>query len=160
MLRAAAYCDDPEHAEDIAAILSRDIYVGVPAEIILTSLPGVVARRSASARANADASVFFANAANFPWRSQAQWFLREMARWGYLGADADLTSASAVFRPDLYAQAARSLGLSVPTAGVKTEGYHAGSWLLPASPTPILMGPDRFLDGARFDPDPGLGPGA
>src|SRR2546430_16836333 len=27
---------------------------------------------------NTDVSVFFANAANFPWRSHAKWFLREM----------------------------------------------------------------------------------
>jgi len=96
--------------------------------------------------------VFFANAANFPWRSHAQWFLREMRRWGHLDADADLDAATAIFRPELYAQAARSLGLPVPTAESKTEGLHAGPWLLPALPAPIPMGPDCFLDGARFDP--------
>ena len=158
LLQAAAYCDNPDHGEAVAAILSQDIYIGLPAEIISTSLPGAALRRSGSSPGNADTSVFFANAANFPWRSHAQWFLREMARWGYLGANADLQPANAVYRPDLYAQAARSLGLPVPAAEIKTEGYHRERWLLPAAPASIPMGSDGFLDGARFDPTvPGAG---
>jgi len=77
-----------------------------------------------------------------------------MRRWGYLDAGADLdAAAAAVFRPELYAEAARSLGLPVPAAEGKTEGQHAGPWLLPALPAPIPMGPDCFLDGVRFDPE-------
>ncbi|MBV8120617.1 MAG: nitrate transporter, partial [Alphaproteobacteria bacterium] len=66
--------------------------------------------------------------------------------------DADLWSATAVFRPELYASAARSLGLSVPASTMKTEGFHRGRWLLPGLPTPIAMGSDQFLDGAVFVP--------
>jgi NitT/TauT family transport system ATP-binding protein/nitrate/nitrite transport system substrate-binding protein len=150
VLRAAAYCDEPAHAPAVAAILAQDRYLGLPAEIIQTSLPGAVARRTV--RAGADVSVFFANAANFPWRSQALWFLAQMRRWGYLGAGADDTAAAAIFRPDLYAQAARSLKLAVPASPIKSEGRHAAPWLLPATPEPIAMGRDRFLDGAVFDP--------
>jgi two-component system, oxyanion-binding sensor len=154
LLRAAAFCDDPANAPEVALLLSQHKYLGLPAEIIQTSLPGAASRRSQTAFANADVSVFFANAANFPWRSHAQWFLREMRRWGYLDAEAGLDAATAIFRPELYAQAARSLGLPVPTADGKTEGQHAGPWLLPALPAPIPMGPDSFLDGVRFDPEP------
>ncbi len=152
LLRAAGYCDMPANAPGIAALLSQEKYLGLPAEIIQTSLPGAASRQVAGSVANADESVFFANAANFPWRSHAQWFLREMKRWGYLGTDAELAIATAIFRPELYALAARSLGLAVPAAEVKSEGQHAGRWLLPALPAPIPMGPDSFLDGARFDP--------
>jgi ABC-type nitrate/sulfonate/bicarbonate transport system substrate-binding protein len=154
LLRAAEYCDTPSSAPAVAALLSQEKYLGLPAEIIQTSLPGAASRRSATSFANADESVFFANAANFPWRSHAQWFLREMTRWGYIGRDADQAIATAIFRPELYAQAARSLGLAVPAAEVKREGQHAGPWLLPALPAPIPMGPDSFLDGAQFDPAP------
>ena len=125
----------------------------MPAEVIQTSLPGAASRQSPAPFGNADVSVFFANAANFPWRSHAQWFLREMRRWGYLDAGADLAAATTIFRPELYAQAAHSLGLSVPTTECKTEGLHAAPWLLPALPEPIPMGPDCFLDGVRFDPE-------
>ena len=149
VLRAAAYCDDPVNAAPVAAILAQDHYLRLPAAIIMTSLPG--ARGRHGGRLEADVSVFSGNAANFPWRSHAQWFLAQMRRWGYLDDDVDVALAAAIFRPDLYAQAAASLGFSVPAALVKTEGYHAADWLLPASPTPITMGPDCFIDGAQFD---------
>ncbi len=134
LLRAAKYCDRPANAPEVAGLLSQDKYLGLPAEIIQTSLPGAASRRSQTLFTNADVSVFFANAANFPWRSHAQWFLRQMRRWGYLSGDPDPEAATAIFRPELYTQAARSLGLPVPTADWKTEGQHAGPWLLPALP--------------------------
>jgi ABC-type nitrate/sulfonate/bicarbonate transport system substrate-binding protein len=147
LLKAARHCDTAEQAPEVAALLSRREYLDLPADIVGTSLPGALS-------GNADRSVFFANAATYPWRSHAQWFLREMARWGYLDGGADLSAAPAVFRPDLCAQAARSLDLPVPASEVKSEGTHGAAWLLPASPAPIAMGPDRFLDGGRFAPTP------
>ncbi|HXP06749.1 MAG TPA: CmpA/NrtA family ABC transporter substrate-binding protein [Stellaceae bacterium] len=150
VLRAAAYCDDPRNVPSVATILAQENYLRLPAQIISTSLPG--AQTHGSEGSSADVSVFFANAANFPWRSHAQWFLAQMQRWGYLGENADLDAATAIFRPDLFAQAASSLGLPVPAASTKTEGYHSADWMLPALPAPILMGSDSFIDGAVFDP--------
>ena len=152
LLRAAAYCDDPVNASAVAAILAQDRYLGLDAETIRTSLPGATSRQAIGVSADADISVFFANAANFPWRSHALWFLGQMRRWGYVGVDVDLKAASAIFRPDLFVSAASALGLSVPTVWVKSEGSHSAPWLLPAEPMPIPMGPDRFMDGASFDP--------
>ena len=147
VLRAAAYCDDPGNASTVAALLAQEHYLGLPADIIATSLPGAPAMPAV-----ADISTFCAGATNFPWKSHAEWFLREMRRWGYLDADADAKSAAAIFRPDLYAQAAATLGMPVPTAWIKSEGRHATDWQLLASPHPIVMGPDLFMDGASFDP--------
>lgn len=147
ILRAAAYCDNPANAPCVAAILSERHYLGVPAEIILTSLPGAALR----SRSAADVSVFFTNAANVPWQSHAQWFLGQMRRWGYV-REGGTDNAVTIFLPELYAKAARSLGLPVPTAPVKSEGYHCCSWSLPAYPSPIPMGADRFIDGLAFDP--------
>ena len=152
LLRAAAYCDDPANARDLAQMLAEPGYLGLPAETILTSLPGAVARRTASGRGDADVSVFFANAATFPWRSQAEWFLRQLNRWGYLDAGVDTSAACGIFRPELYAEAAHSMALPVPALPWKSEGAHEAGWLLPASPRAIAMGPDRFLDGAAFAP--------
>jgi two-component system, oxyanion-binding sensor len=151
VLRAASYCDRPANAPQVAELLAREEYLGLPAEVLLTSLPGAAIRRSESAAANADTSVFFGNAANFPWRSHAVWFLHQMARWGYVRDNTDLASAAAIFRSDLYAGAARSLGLPIPPVAFKSEGRHHESWLLPASPAPVEMGPDCFLDGVVFD---------
>jgi ABC-type nitrate/sulfonate/bicarbonate transport system substrate-binding protein len=152
LLQAAMYCDNPANAPAVAAVLAQDRYLGLPANIIWTSLPGTGGQEGGPG--DADTSVFFANAATFPWRSQARWFLGQMRRWGYLDETADLDAAAAIFRPDLYAQAAGSLGLPVPTEAVKSEGRHSATWMMPASPTPIAMGPDRFIDGAVFDPMP------
>lgn len=147
LLRAAAYCDEAANAAAVAELLAQDRYLSLPAEIIRTSLPGAAA-------SDADVSLFFANAATFPWRSHAEWFLGQMRRWGYLDPMADLAAAAAIFRPELYARAARSLGLPVPAAPRKSEGHHAAAWQLAAVPTPIAMGPDQFMDGARLDADP------
>jgi NitT/TauT family transport system ATP-binding protein/nitrate/nitrite transport system substrate-binding protein len=154
LLKAAIYCDAPVHAPVIAALLAQKSYLDLPADVILTSLPGAASRQAKTPLAAVDELVFFGNAATFPWQSHAQWFLRELARWGYLDGINDPADASAVFRPDLYAQAARSLGLPVPMSETKGEGHHAEGWLLPASPAPIQMGPDSFVDGARFDAAP------
>jgi two-component system, oxyanion-binding sensor len=151
VLRAATYCDDPANARDVALVLAQDRYLGLPAETILTSLPGAALRRPPEASCDADISVFFANAANFPWRSHALWFLEQMRRWGYLGADTDTAAAAAIFRPDLFAEAANSLGLPIPTVASKTEGTHATPWQQLAASAPIAMGPDLFIDGATFD---------
>jgi ABC-type nitrate/sulfonate/bicarbonate transport system substrate-binding protein len=148
LLRAAEFCDIPANAPKVAEILAQDIYLGLPADVIATSLP------STAAPSNADRSVFFANTATFPWLSQAQWLLGEMRRWGYLGTAVEPQKIASIFRPDLYAMAATSLGLPVPAATAKNEGTHDGPWLLPAQPQPIAMGPDRFMDGATFDPAP------
>ena len=150
LLRAAAYCDDPANAPRVAAILAQDRYLGLPAEIILASLPGALSRQAEGARGGADVSVFFANAANFPWRSQALWFLGQMRRWGYVGADVVPATAVSIFRPELFATAARALGLPVPELSSKDEGGHRAPWLLPASPVPISMQPDLFMDGPSF----------
>ncbi|HUI34821.1 MAG TPA: CmpA/NrtA family ABC transporter substrate-binding protein [Stellaceae bacterium] len=148
ILRSAVYCDNPGNASSVAAILAERQYLAVPPDIVLTSLPGATSRD----RSDADISVFFANAANVPWQSHAQWFLGQMQRWGYVAKNEAAGAAVAIFRPELYAQAARSLGLPVPEAPVKSEGRHSSDWLLPASPTPIPMGPDSFIDGSVFDP--------
>jgi NitT/TauT family transport system ATP-binding protein/nitrate/nitrite transport system substrate-binding protein len=152
ILRAAAYCDDPANAPAVAAILAQDRYLGLPEAILLSSLPGAAARRATAEPADADVSIFFANAATFPWRSHAWWFLAQLRRWGFVGGDADLAAATEIFRPEIYAEAARSLGLAVPNAAVKSEGYHGAPRLVPGSPTPITLGPDRFIDGAVFAP--------
>lgn len=147
MLRAAAFCDAPTNAAAVAGLLAQEHYLGLPADIIMTSLPG-----TAAARVVADIPTFSANAANVPWPSHAKWFLSQMRRWGYLGVDADAQSAVAIFRPDLYADAAAAIGMPVPATPIKSEGRHESTWLLPASPRPIAMGPDTFIDGAVFDP--------
>jgi two-component system, oxyanion-binding sensor len=152
LLRAAAYCDEAANATAVAAVLAQDHHLGLAAEVILTSLPGAALRRAAETYPEADVSLFFANTANFPWPSQALWFCDQMRRWSYVGAEVDRQAAAAIFRPDLFIEAAQMLGIAVPETWVKSEGGHSTRWSLPASPAPIRMGPDRFMDDAFFAP--------
>ncbi len=147
LLRAARFCDEPVHAAAIAAILSRETYLDMTAEMILSSVA------SGNDSANEAGSVLLAHAAPVPWRSHALWMLREMARWGFLSVDLDFSAiANAIYRPDLYAIAAAQTGVSTPLVESKTEGTHHGTWALEARTTPITMGPDLFCDGRVFDP--------
>ncbi|MBF0325062.1 CmpA/NrtA family ABC transporter substrate-binding protein [Magnetospirillum moscoviense] len=139
VVAAARWCDD--NPSELAEILSQPAYVNVPLD---------VARRSLEAPSR---PIFHAHAANFPWRSQALWFLSQMQRWNQLGSGVDTRRvAEDVYRPDLYRLAALELGLPVPLVDHKTEGSHAGPWVLDKATAPIAMGADTFLDGARFDP--------
>jgi NitT/TauT family transport system ATP-binding protein/nitrate/nitrite transport system substrate-binding protein len=144
-LRGAQFCDSPDNADDIAAMLARDDYLAVDRAFIRTSLPNDDGSQKGS--------VFFASAANFPWRSHAAWILAGMAKWGYLGQTIDRVAlARQVYRPDLFRDAALRVGLSVPTQDSKIEGAHGAPWLLDGEPTAIAMGFDSFCDGALFDP--------
>lgn len=136
LLRAAQFCDDPANAESVARTLSAQNYVGVGSAAIQRSLPSH----------GAAGSVFFRHTATYPWRSHAEWFLREMVRWNLVSGDVDIEGTAAqIYRPDLYAIAATTLGLSVPRAMYKEEG-HSEPWLLSADPSPIAMEPDGFCD--------------
>lgn len=147
LLRGAQFCDAPENASYTAALLSRQKYLNVDSHAILSSLPG-------GAISPENVSVYYRNAATFPWRSHALWFLREMTRWGLIDAGLDCSALAArVYRPDIYRDASAPLDVSLPSSDMKTEGMHAVSWQLDASPTPIAMGPDLFCDGAVFAPD-------
>ncbi|MDR3527136.1 MAG: CmpA/NrtA family ABC transporter substrate-binding protein [Rhizomicrobium sp.] len=145
LIRAAQFCDAPENATYTGALLSRQRYLAVDSHAILSSLPG-------GGIAPSSRSAFYRNAATFPWRSQALWFLQQMERWGLIDAGLDLRAIAArVYRPDIYRDAAVSLGIACPLHDAKAEGTHAGAWSLEASPQPIAMGGDLFCDGAVFE---------
>ncbi len=146
LLRAAQFCDAPENASYIAALLSRRRYFALDSHAILASLPGGVMGDGAC--------VFYRGAATFPWRSQGLWFLNEMRRWGLIDPATDLRElVERVYRPDFHRAAAQALGLPAPTADWKTEGAHDAPWTLDAQPETIAMPADRFCDGSIFVPE-------
>ncbi|MBV8534707.1 MAG: ABC transporter substrate-binding protein [Alphaproteobacteria bacterium] len=152
MIEAARFCDSPDHADEVAALLSRDDYLCMSAGLIRASLP---AKASASPpRADVDRSIFFANAANFPWRSHAMWFADQMARWGYVPTRAAGRTATAIYRPDMFRAAARRCGASAPVMDSKSEGAHGTAWSADGSPEPLTMQPDTFCDGRVFEVEP------
>jgi NitT/TauT family transport system ATP-binding protein/nitrate/nitrite transport system substrate-binding protein len=148
LLDAARFCDTPGNAEEIAVILGQDRYLAADPAAIREALPPVGdARRGSTGQA-----IFFAGAANFPWTSHAAWFLDQMARWKLLPADADPAAAAAIYRPDLFREAAALAGISAPSKNIKPEGAHDGPWSIAGDPSAIEMGADRFCDGRVFTP--------
>jgi two-component system, oxyanion-binding sensor len=124
LLRASVRCDDPTEAPGLASLLSQPSFVGVPADAVAASLPG-------GAGGEVDRSVFAAHGATFPWRAHARWFLGQMARWRELPPELDIAAAAVqVYRPDLYAAAALTLGMALPEPGALDR--------------------DAFCDGAAF----------
>jgi len=145
LIEAARFCDDPAHAKEVAWTLGSERYLALDPAIIRKSLPAADDDGQEGSR-EVDRSVFFAGAANFPWRSHAAWFLEEMARWGYLPPQTDRAAAAAIYRPDLFRSAAGRAGIMAPAGDAKAEGAHAAPWQIDG----VAMGPDLFCDRKIF----------
>lgn len=89
--------------------------------------------------------VFHHYAANFPWRSHGAWMLSQMQRWGQVVDPVPKDVVDRVYRFDMYREVFGESEL--PNANEKTEGLHGEAW----SEMGVLLGPDKFVDGARFD---------
>jgi two-component system, oxyanion-binding sensor len=155
IIEACRWLDDPTHHQTAVQIIAGRGYVDVPEDIVAGSLTGAVKYGASEApRRLPDFNVFFRYAANFPWRSHAEWTLTQMRRWGQIGPEIDIAAtAAAVYRPEIYRDVADALGLSCPVTDRKIEGTHPATWSLDGSMGPIAMGSDVFFDGRIFDPD-------
>lgn len=154
LIEAAEWMDKPENRMEVVRIISQKSYVNAPVDVVKMSMTGTFQyARDEKARPLPDFNVFYRYAATFPWRSHAEWFITQMLRWGQIGKPLDIKSAAeSVYRPDIYRDAAKTLGTPYPTIDYKTEGTHAGKWRLAQASAPIEMGPDRFFDGMTYDP--------
>ncbi len=149
LIRSARWLDQPEHRAQAAhTLLDLNYLRGMSPATLETSM----AIRDA-AHPRGPGLVFHQGAANFPWISHAQWFLEQMYRWEQLRADLDTAGVAArVYRPDIYREAAKSVGEPYPLADVKPEGLHAQPWSVPGTAGELMLGSDLFFDGAVFDP--------
>lgn len=125
VMRAAAWADDPENRETLIDLLARPDRVGAPATSIARALDSEI--------------VFHYDAAGLPRREHGLWFLSQMTRWGQIDAERDLQAlVDRVYRPDLYRQAALSLGPILEPALAFADA---------AGPAQA-----RLFDGRTFDP--------
>jgi nitrate/nitrite transport system substrate-binding protein len=156
LIEACYWLDEPAHRDEASALLALPGIVNVPAPLIASLLAGrIPVAAECPPRHVPDFLVFHRYAANFPWRSQAEWTLGQMRRWGQIGDGADLAAlAGKAVAADTYRAAAAELGLAVPTVDHKGEGTHGDPWTLTESTAPIAMGPDRFFDGGSFASEP------
>lgn len=154
LIEAAEWMDKPENRAEVVRIISQKSYVNAPEAVVKMSMTGTFRyAKNEAPRPLPDFNVFHRYAANFPWLSHAEWFITQMYRWGQIEQPLDIRkTAAAIYRPDLYREAAGALGKAYPTIDRKTEGTHAAAWTLTQATKPIAMGPDRFFDGRTYDP--------
>jgi len=150
LVDAAAWLDRPENRLEAVHVIAGESYVDAPVDVVgRAMLPEPVE----PLRFRPGGAVFFRFAATFPWRSHAAWFVSQMLRWGQVEAPFSVDAlVNAVYRPDIYREAVRELGVAVPAGDHKPEGGHAEPWVLEEASEPIPMGSDVFLDGRIFDP--------
>ncbi len=120
LLEACQWLDEPGNRAEAARLLASPRYLNTPAEVISRTLD------------LPDFHVFHRNHANFPWRSHADWFLKQMVRWGQASPSIDIEATSdRVYRTDLFRAAAREMGIACPDADRLAPGGH-GEPLAPA----------------------------
>ena len=135
LIRAAKWLDENDNANRMEAveILSRPEYVGADVEVIANSMTGTFEFEKGDKREIPDFNVFYRYYANYPYYSDAIWYLTQMRRWGQITEDKPDSwyeeVAKSVYRPDLYLEAARLLteeGL-IAAADIPwyTDGYRA-----------------------------------
>ena len=113
LIEGCLWLDEPSNRAEAARILSSPRYLNTPAEVMSRTLdlPGF--------------HVFQKDAANFPWRSHADWFLAQMVRWKQASPAIDIkATADRVYRTDLYRAAAREIGVDCPDSDRLPPGGH------------------------------------
>jgi len=147
LIRAAIWLDENDNANRAEAveILARAEYVGADAAVIANSMTGTFEFEPGDKRAAPDFNVFFRYNATFPYYSDAVWYLTQMRRWGQIGEDKpdgwyDET-AKAVYKPDLYKQAAEAL-IAEGKASAEMFDFDADGYREPTA---------EFIDGVTYD---------
>ena len=138
LIEACVWLDEPTNRAEAARLLASPRYLNTPVDVIARTLD------------LPDFHVFHRGAANFPWRSHADWFLRQMVRWGQAPADIDVAAtADRVYRTDLYRTAAREAGIDCPEIDRLPPGGH-GEPLLP----PMNINPRELTTRLRSGEQP------
>ena len=115
MIRAAQWLDANNNANrpEAVKILSKSNYVGADYDVIANSMTGTFEYEKGDKRDVPDFNVFFRHNATFPYYSDAIWYLTQMRRWGQISEpksdDWYKELAKKVYRPDIYASAAKEL---------------------------------------------------
>ncbi|AKS46018.1 NitT/TauT family transport system ATP-binding protein [Octadecabacter temperatus] len=152
--KAARWLAQPENIPLAVEILARSQHLDLPDHAIDPALSGQFITKQGETPEQMDRfMVFHQGAANFPWRSQACWIADILSRWHSLDRDAARQIAQACFRSDIYREALLPIGVDLPAASQKIEGTMAGPTTVTSTMGQMILGPDRFFNGAVFDFD-------
>jgi nitrate/nitrite transport system substrate-binding protein len=147
LIRAAIWLDQNNNANRATAVemLARSEYVGADAEVIANSMTGTFEYERGDKRSVPDFNVFFRYFANYPYYSDAVWYLTQMRRWGQIPEGKPdawyQDAAKSVYRPDIYLAAARLL-VEEDLADERDFPWDTNGYRAPQ---------DEFIDGVMFD---------
>ncbi|MEY4505124.1 MAG: hypothetical protein RL154_1421 [Pseudomonadota bacterium] len=127
-----------ENRKEASKIIAKKEYVNAPEDVIDNSMTGTFMYINGKAEHNPNFNIFANNYAAYPYYSHAVWFMTQMYRWGQLNQLVDMkATAEKVYRPDIFAAAAKEVGYKLPISNWKIDGSGKGS---------------KFLDGKIFNP--------
>jgi nitrate/nitrite transport system substrate-binding protein len=136
IIRAQIWLDADGGANRPEAVkmLAKSQYVGADEKVLMASMTGKFTFGAGDTRDTPEFNLFFNQGASYPYYSDAIWFLTQMRRWGQITEDKPdawyLETAKAVYRPDLYMAAAKSLvadGKATADAFPEKDGFRTYS---------------------------------
>ena len=123
ILEASRYIDTTANRSAVAKLIAGKAYVNAPEAVIEGRFLGQYDNGIGKTWQDPNYMKFFNDGmASFPYLSDGMWFMTQHKRWGLLKTDPDyLGVAKKVNRIDIYTEAAKSLGASVPTDPMRTS---------------------------------------
>ena len=149
LIRAAMWLDQGglENRKEASKIMSRPEYVGADYEVIANSMTGTFEYEKGDKRSLPDFNVFFRYNATYPYYSDAVWYLSQMRRWGQISEqksdDWYMEMAKKVYRPDIYAGAAKELIAEGKAKAADFPDFEKESGFRPPQ--------TEFIDNVTFD---------
>lgn len=123
-----------ENRKEASAILSSKSYVNAPKDVIDNSMTGTYMFTNGVNTPMPNFNVFGKKQALYPYYSHGLWQVTQMIRWGQLDHAIDMKkTVESVYRPDLFAAAAKEMNYALPATPWKKE--------------------NKFIDGVAFDPN-------
>jgi NitT/TauT family transport system ATP-binding protein len=123
-VRAAEFIEDPHNRPEAARILAQPKRIGVDTEVIQRTLGGRLKISPDGTMRESSRYLLIGRDAARPDPVQAAWLYAQMIRWGQASISPEaLSTAKAVFRPDLYDAA---LGLEASKPGSDAIGAFEG----------------------------------
>ena len=128
-----------ENRKEASAILSSKSYVNAPKDVIDNSMTGTYMYTNGVNTPMPHFNVFGKKQALYPYYTHGMWQVTQMIRWGQLDHAIDMKkTVESVYRPDLFAKAAKEVNYALPATPWKIEGKAVGN---------------KFIDGSVFDPN-------
>ena len=132
---ASVWLDDLANRPEQARIVSQTTYINCAPELILGRLQGHYDYGDGRTREDPRYMSFSQRGCNVPHAKYATWFVSQFRRWGMVSGRPDYEGvARRVMRMDLYSEAMRELGVSVPDPDTTPETLFDGKTFDPSDP--------------------------